>query len=439
MAVTKLINSPIFHYKFRELFTGDNVSHYLPAKYLWHVCNVTKNGFYQPVYNFRLNETVSIDFMFFPQQPQHRYFKKPVWINQFVFAENTSVARKIAQNYDYFINNYRFRGKKNPPEVNWGYSPGLREINLFLCAYTYKAVYDSGLYIDDLELTDELQEFLNNLREKINPEGRPIIVIHHRGNDPWKRQLQDDKKNNEELLFSLLAEYPDSLIVIAGEPWRYYDHPRVRYLITHLNRKMIIKMLGQYSACLQYILAAFFCRAIEIVFAGVSGFTLFLESIRPAGLMPLMPVFWAKTVFAKTDPFIEKINKWQCLEYENYKKAYPEDIAFQYDNIYFMYYSRDEKLLQPYCFDYPNNTVKAFSLLAQLRQKYASKKQQGFDSIPMHIRPAPAQSLKETIVNILWKTNNRLSCEKQRILWLLRGVLKVVENKIESVKQYFRH
>jgi len=431
--MTNIINSPIFYYHSRELFTGDNVAHYLPAKYLWHVCNVTKTGFNQPVYDFTLRDPVSIDFMFYPEQPQNLYFKKPAWINKFVVAENTKNARKLAGEYDFFINNYRYRGKKNPPEVNWGYTNDLKEINLYLTAYTYKAVCDCGLYIDDLQLTDQLQELLNSIRNEINPEGRPVIAIHHRGNDPWKRHLPESEKNNEELLFSLLSVYPDSLVVMVGEPWKYYDHPRVRYLIKYLNQNTLTKAVGNYSACLQFILAAFFCREIEKIFVGISGFTTFLESIRPPGLMPPIPKFWAKTVFAQNDPFLERIRKWQCPELENYKKTHPEDMVFQCDTNNFMYYSRDKKTMRPYCFDYPNDMGKIFSLLSRMENTYCKggQEQHRHEENAIQIKHAPPGTAKEIVINLLWKINNRATCEKMRWLWFFRGVNKVIGIKIE--------
>lgn len=435
MAAKKLINSPVLYYS-RSLFTGDNVAHYLPAKYLWHVCNVTKTGFHQPVYDFRLSEPVTIDFLFYPQQPQNLYFKKPTWINQFVVAKNTRSANKLAGEYDYFINNYRYRGA-NPPQNNWGYSTDLKEINLYIPAYTYKAVYDHGLYIDDLQLADDFREFLNNVRKEINPEGRPVIAIHHRGNDPWKRHLPENEKNNEELLFSLLSGYPDSLVVIAGEPWRYYDHPRVRYLTMYLNRKKLTKAIGHYSACLQFILAAFFCREVERIFIGISGFTLFLESIRPIGLMPPIPIYWAEKIFTGIDTCIEAMKKWRCPEFESYKKAHPEDKAFQHYVHHFMYYARDDELLRPYCFDYPNDTGKIFSLLSRLENKYCKgeKEQRRHEATAIQIEHAPPRSAKEIVANLMWKFSNRATCEKLRWLWLFRGVVKVIGLKLEALRE----
>ena len=172
----RILISPIFHYP-ANYFTGDNVAHYHPGKYLWYVCNITKTGFYQPVYDFYLNEDVSLTYIFYPQQPQHLYFKKPQWIDEFRVGENEEEVNKIARSYDFFANLYRYRGAPTP-EVNFGYSPDLPEINLHLVAYTYKAVFDHGLYIDDLELTDKYQDFLTNINLKMNPEGRPIIAIH---------------------------------------------------------------------------------------------------------------------------------------------------------------------------------------------------------------------------------------------------------------------
>ena len=141
----KLVNSPIFYF-IRDYFTGDNVAHYLPAKYLWTVCNATKTGFYQPVYDFKLDGPITIDFMFYPEQPQHRYFKKPVWINEFMVAKDTVTAQQIVSHYDYFINNYRYLGAQ-PVVLNWGCPPDIKAIELYAPSYTYKAICEQSIYI----------------------------------------------------------------------------------------------------------------------------------------------------------------------------------------------------------------------------------------------------------------------------------------------------
>ncbi|MBI5961932.1 MAG: hypothetical protein HY863_00520, partial [Chloroflexi bacterium] len=153
--------SPIFNYP-AKYFTGDNVAHYLPGKYLWHVCNQVKTGFHQPIDDVRLDEPVRLTYIFPFQQPQNLYFKKPRWIDELIGAKDEQEINKIARSYDFFANLYRYRGK-NPPEVNVGYSSDLKILNIDLVAYTHKAVYEHDLYIDDLELNDKYSEFLQEV------------------------------------------------------------------------------------------------------------------------------------------------------------------------------------------------------------------------------------------------------------------------------------
>jgi hypothetical protein len=148
--------SPIFFYP-KNYFTGDNVAHYLPGKYLWYVCNKAGLSFRQPVDNFYLKGPLNIDYIFYPQQPQQFYFKKPEWIHSLISANSENEVSRIAKKYDFFINLYLYR---NGSEFNSGYSPDLKGINLYLVAYTYKAVYEHNLFLDDLVLNDKYREFL---------------------------------------------------------------------------------------------------------------------------------------------------------------------------------------------------------------------------------------------------------------------------------------
>ena len=369
----KILNTPIF-YMPQKYFTGDNVAHYLPAKYLWHLCNQEKKAFYQLVYNFELKEKVQIDFAFYKEQPQHLYFKKPEWINEWVLIEDLKETNSIAQNYDFFINNYRYRGAPKP-EKNLGYSEDLNVIELYVPAYSYKYIYEHGLYLDDLELNDKYAEFVKQVDQEINPDRRAVIALHQRGEDPWNRHLPKTSQKYEELLFNLVEKYPEHQIVLLGEGWKYYQHPRIGYLEKHINRKQIQKKLKEYSACLQYILAVYFCRSVDLVFIGISGFSLFLESIRPLNLKPPIPVFWGKQTFSGTDTCLEKLN-FRCPEFEAYQKQHPEDHAFQHQVHHFIYYSRDEDLLLPYCNDYPNDLSKILNFLDKLEKKQGLQKEQ---------------------------------------------------------------
>lgn len=442
--IKKIINSPIFYYT-PKYFTGDNVAHYLPAKYLWHACNVHKTGFYQPVYDFILNDPVSLDFMFYPDQPQHLYFKKPQWINDFIMSENEKTAKQIAKKYDFFINNYRYRGA-NPPETNWGYSPDLLELNLYLVAYTYKAIYEHNLYIDDLELADKYNDFLNTVNLRMNADKKPVITLHHRGNDPWSRHLPESIKLYENLLFNLLERYPEHIIVLVGESWNYYHHPRVKYLDDYINPQKLIKCLNEYSACLQFILQAYFCGQSDIAFLGISGFTLFIESIRSLKLMPPIPLFWGPKTFTGIDTCINvALNNWISPEFEKYKNTHPEDAAFQHYIHHFIYYSRDEELLKPYCLDYPNNLEKIFSILTKLEDKYRRLLPAYEHDSPYRIihniaetsdKPNLGYSLKQhqqfyvSFVNFIWK----LQRLKLKVIDIMKGKVRGFLKKAFNIK-----
>lgn len=414
----RILNSPIFYYS-RGYFTGDNVAHFLPVKYLWHVCNESKTGFHQPVHGTDLTGPVEIDLMFYPEHPLHLYFKKPKWINNFVVAKDEAEARKIAKGYDYFINNYRYRGAV-PSEENFGYSKDLNTLELYLVAYHHKAIYEHDLYIDDLELEDKYQEFLSKVKKKINPEKKPMIALHHRGDDPWKRHLGKSIKLYEELLFGLMEKYPDHVFVLLGESWKYY-HPRIKYLESYINPRNLKKELKEYSAGLQYILASYFCREIELVFIGISGFTLFIESIRPKYLPPPIPIFWGPQTFSGIDTCIASRKGWRCDGFEDYKKAHPEDIPFQYYIHHFIYYSRDEELLKEYCFDYPNTLEKVLKLLQRIEKKYKLKPAALVENKPIHIK----STVYSKFVNLIWTLGRIKAKILSQLKWKTIAVFRV--------------
>ncbi len=217
---------------------------------------------------------------------------------------------------------------------------------------------------------------MNKIHKEINPNNKPIVAIHYRGNDPWKRHPRDGIKSYNDLLFRLLKRYPDHLFVLLGESWQYFHHPRIKYLSKFINPKQIYKNLKEYTSCLKYILSAYFCRDADILFIGISGFTLFLESIRPLNLMPPIPLFWTPKVFSGIDTCLEIIGYGtkNVKEIVEYQMTHPDDLAFQYDIHHFIYYSRDEKLLKPYCMDYPNSINKVLTLLQKLEEKYTNPK-----------------------------------------------------------------
>lgn len=365
------INTPIFYYP-SNFFTGDIASQFYPLKYLWHICNNDKNGFYDPVYNFKLSDKIKIDMAFYPSHPIHLYFKKPKWINKFIAVSGIQEANRIALQYDYFINNYRYRGA-HPAEMNWGYSSKLNILELSLVAYTFKAAFDLNIYIDDLELKDEYKEFLKETEANINPNKKPIVVIHHRGKDPWNRHLKDSLKLNESLLFNLLNTYRDHIFILVGESWGYYGDVRIKYLDRYINIKTLMKKFNICSQSLKYILSAFFCKDADLIFVGMSGFTLFIESIRPLNLMPPIPVFWGPKTFTGIDTSIEAQEYWECPEFKEYRLKYPYDEAFHHDCHHFLYYSRNIEILRPYCLDFPNDLKKIYEVLNKLEIKYRNK------------------------------------------------------------------
>lgn len=342
------------------------------GKYLWHVCNKTKSGFAEPIYGAKIDEEVSLSYVFFPQSPQHLYFKKPVWMNELLVAKDEKEVNQLAHQYDYFVNQYRYRGA-HPPETNAGYSDDLQELNLYVPPITFKAVYEESLYIDDLLLEDKYAEFLEAIRYEIAPNGAPIIVLHNRAYDRWMRHQSFALMKYDKLLTKLLKRFPHHIFVLVGEAWHTYQHPRIKNLASYINRDRCHKSLKEYTAALQFILSAYFCRDAEMVFIGISGFTLFVESIRPLTKCPPIPVFWQPEVFSgqcTCVQYLEKTQGWNCPEYEAYKQKVPHDAAYQYGLHHFLYYSRDELQLMPYCYNTPVTIKKTIKLTKALATKW---------------------------------------------------------------------
>ena len=363
--------APLFNYKKND-FTGDNVSHYLLGKYLWHVCNKKKTVFHEPIYNAKIHEEVSISFVFLSEQPQQTYFKKPEWIDEFLVARDEKEINLMAKDFDFFMNQYRYRGA-HPPETNCGYSPDLKELNLHLPAITYKSVFEENVYLDDLLLADKYAEFISTTTREIAPDGEPIIALHNRGFDPWNRHLPFTVVKYEKVLKSLLRNFPNHVVVLVGEAWGQYRHPRVKYLHSFINPDRCISQLGEHNACLQYILSAYFCRDAQISLIGISGFSLFIESIRPLNLSPPIPVFWNPKAFEGECTYVklmEKNSGWCCHKHQEYKKKNLQDIPYQFGVHHFLYYSRDKSLLEPYCFDNPNTPHKILAITKKLADKH---------------------------------------------------------------------
>ena len=385
----RILFSPLFNYP-SNFFTGDNVAHYLLGKYLWHVCNKKKDGFWDPVYSTGIREEVSLSFVFFEQQPQHLYFKKPEWIDEFLVARDEKEINKIAREYDYFVNQYRYRGCQ-PPETNCGYSEELKELNLSVPPITYKSVFEEKLYIDDLELNEQYTRFLDEIRKEIAPNGAPFIVLHNRGNDPWNRHVLFAIAKYEQVLENLLKRFPNHIFVLVGEAWKQYQHPRVKLLGSFINETRCLQKLMEYNQCLQYVLSAYFCKEADLVFIGISGFTLFIESIRSLSKSPPIPVLWDPEVFEGECTCVKLMKKekgWYCKEFEEYKAKNPHDLPYQYGIHHFLYYSRDEALLKPYCFDNPNTPSKVIQFAEKMAHAW---------NIPVCI-----SSQKEPVSHIIW-------------------------------------
>jgi hypothetical protein len=427
----RVLVSPIFNYP-AKYFTGDNVAHYLPGKFLWHVCNKVKTGFHQSIDNVYLDEPVSLNYIFHSQQPQNLYFKKPEWIDRFMGARDEQEINKIAKSYDFFANLYRYRGK-NPSEVNVGYSSDLKVLNIDLVAYTHKAIYDHDLYIDDLELSDKYREFLQEVTLEMNPDRRPVIVLHKRTDDPWDRHLADYDKLNEKLLFDLLDTYRDHIFVLVGDPfsWKYYHHPRIKYLTKYINRREMLRRMKEHNAALQYILSGYFCADAEMAFIGISGFTLFLESIRPRNLMPPVPVFWGPYTFTGIDTCIQKVG-WYSSEFERYKHDHPEDAAFRHQVHHFMYYSRDEDILKPYCMDYPNSCEKAMNVLTELENR--TKRPHPHRTERDRCDNGRHQSMYEAAVNTVWAAKYNADKMTQKTAGMLKRLAVISRDKEEFLK-----
>ncbi|MBI5342817.1 MAG: hypothetical protein HZB63_05815 [Deltaproteobacteria bacterium] len=426
-----ILVSPIFDHPANR-FSGDNVAHYLPGKYLWHVCNEVKTGFHHPIDNVRLDEPVRLSYVFPSPQPQGRYFKKPRWIDEFLVARDAQEINRIAKGFDFFVNLYRYRGR-NPTEVNLGYSPDLKGFNLDLVAYTYKAVYDHGLYIDDLELNDKYLDFLDAIDFEMNPDRRPVIAMHKRTEDPHDRHLADYENLNDRMLFDLLDTYKDHVLVLVGDPlsWKYYRHPRVKYLTRYVNRRKLLRFLKEYNAALQFILAGYFCGRAAAVVIGISGFTLFIESIRPRGLMPPVPVFWGPQTFSGIDTCMRNAG-WFSTEFDRYNREHPEDIAFRHQVHHFMYYSRNEEILKPYCMDYPNSREKALKVLKELESAHGISHPRR--AVGGGCENSRRQTMYESAVNTAWEAQQKA----EKIAWKTAKIMKKLDVGAGKTVEWFR-
>jgi hypothetical protein len=149
--------------------------------------------------------------------------------------------------------------------------------------------------------------------------------------------------------------YPEHRIVLIGEPytWNFLGHERIAYLYEFINPAALKAELNEYNPCLQFILAAYFCRDVDLLLHAISGFTLFIASIRPLAMKQPLPIFWGEKTFSGIDTCME-FNNWNCPEFINYRNLHPENEAFQYDIHHFLHFTRDPNLLKPYCDNFPN-------------------------------------------------------------------------------------
>jgi hypothetical protein len=351
----RVLYTPIFEYP-ADYFTGDNLSHFLPAKLLWYKCNILKEGFYEPVYGLNFEDEVEITFAFYESQPLCNYFSKPEWISKFIILENSSKVKGLSQDYDFFVNQYRYRGAR-PPELNSGFSPVFVELNQPTVAATHEAVFRHKIYADDLRLSLGCQTFIEEIYKNINPGRRRLIGIHHRGGDPWSRHAFNSMGSNEKLLAQLKIQYQDAVIILLGEGWGRYGDSSIVRLDDYINKDTIRDYFGYAGPDLKYILQAYFSNYAELLFISISGFSLFIESIRPKSMIPPIPIFWRKEVFEGDCTFILKMRRelgWGCAEFDSYRLNNKWDAAYQTTVHHFLYYSRKPELLEGYCLNNPN-------------------------------------------------------------------------------------
>ncbi len=367
----RVLYTPLFEYP-ANYFTGDNLAHFLPAKLLWYQCNFLKKGFHDPVYGLDIDDEVQITFVFYKSQPIADYFEKPEWIHKFIILENSSEVKKLAGEYDFFVNQYRYRGAK-PPELNSGFSDVFNELNQYTVSATYQAVYDENIYADDLKLSQEFNSFILKKISDINPNGKRIIGIHHRGGDPWSRHLFNSISKSENLLRFLRQNYQDSLIILVGEGWGNYRDESIIRLDDLINDQILKEHFNHTNAALKYVMQAYFTNHINLFFIGISGFTLFCETIRSRNMLPPIPIFWKKEVFNGECTSILKMKKdfgWFCPEFENYRNNNKDDLAYQISIHHFLYYSRNPVLLKKYCLDYPNSINKIKKILDSINTDF---------------------------------------------------------------------
>lgn len=369
----KVLYTPIFEFP-ANYFTGDNLAHFLPAKLLWYQCNILKKGFHDPIYGLDINDEVQITFVFYKNQPIGDYFEKPEWIHRFIILENSSEVKKLAGEYDFFVNQYRYRGAK-PPELNSGFSNIFTELNQYTVSATYHAVYEENIYADDLKLSPEFNSFILKIISHINPNGKRLIGIHHRGGDPWSRHSFNSISKCENLLGVLRHRYQDSLIILVGEGWGNYLDKSIIRLDDLINDRTLNMYFGNTNAALKYVMQAYVTNYINLLFIGISGFTLFIETIRPRNMLAPIPVFWKKEVFDGECTHILKMRRdfgWHCSEFENYRAKNKDDPAFQISIHHFLYYSRAPEMLKNYCLDHPNNINKIINILDSISSNFSN-------------------------------------------------------------------
>jgi hypothetical protein len=418
----RILYTPLFEFPTNN-FTGDNLAHFLPAKLLWYQCNILKKGFHDPIYGLDINDEVEITFVFYKKQPLGDYFEKPEWIHRFIVLENSSEVKKLAGEYDFFVNQYRYRGAK-PPELNSGFSNIFTELNQYTVAATYQAVYEENIYADDLKLSPEFNSFILKLLSHINPNGKKLIGIHHRGGDPWSRHLFNSISKCENLLRVLRQRNQDSLIILIGEGWGTYLDNSIIRLDDFINDQTLKNYFGHTNAALKYVMQAYLTNYINLLFIGVSGFTLFIETIRPRNMLPPIPIYWKKEVFYGDCTSILKMRRdfgWHCPEFENYRNKNKDDLAYQITIHHFLYYSRDPELLMNYCLDYPNTIHKIKNILNFINFNSNFDKKYSFSII------------KTFIIIQLFIFINTIKNIILIILAIFPGIIRILKNLIKLI------
>jgi len=116
-------------------------------------------------------------------------------------------------------------------------------------------------------------------------------------------------------------------------------------------------------------------------------------------MMSPVPLFWGPQTFTGIDVCIQR-SGWHSPEFVKYQREHPEDTTFKNDTLNFMYYCRNEDILNPYCMNYPNSCEKAMNVLRKLESRYGKSHPEPIDGKRCHNDKHP--SVFEAAVNTVW-------------------------------------